>query len=144
MLKELYFKRWGIETKYYELKNRLEIENFSGTTKIAIEQDFYASIYLSNMVELARNQCDEELSNKNIKAENKYEYKVNLNILIGEMKDKLILILLEPNNGKRTRMFKALMKAAERSTVPIRPNRHYPRKFSFSRAKYTQNKRRCL
>ena len=43
--KQLYFMRWGIEIKYDELKNRLEIENFTGTTKIAIEQDFYASIY---------------------------------------------------------------------------------------------------
>ena len=43
--KELYFKRWGVEIKYDELKNRLEIENFSGVTKIAVEQDFYASIY---------------------------------------------------------------------------------------------------
>lgn len=57
--KSLYFMRWGIEVKYDELKNRLEIENFSGTTKNAIEQDFYASIYLSNMIELAKKDSDE-------------------------------------------------------------------------------------
>jgi len=57
--KELYFMRWGIEIKYDELKNRLQIENFTGTTKIAIEQDFYATIYLSNMVEMARSRSDE-------------------------------------------------------------------------------------
>ena len=51
--------RWGIEIKYDELKNRLQIENFTGTTKIAIEQDFYATIYLSNMVEMARSRSDE-------------------------------------------------------------------------------------
>jgi hypothetical protein len=28
--KELYHKRWGIETKYRELKQKLETENFSG------------------------------------------------------------------------------------------------------------------
>jgi hypothetical protein len=37
--------RWGIEMKYDELKDRLQIENFTGTTKIAIEQDFYSTIY---------------------------------------------------------------------------------------------------
>jgi len=37
--KELYFKRWAV-VRYDELKNHLEIENFSGTTRIAIEQDF--------------------------------------------------------------------------------------------------------
>jgi hypothetical protein len=43
--KELYFKRWGIEVKYNELKNKLQIQNFTGDTVIAVEQDFYASIY---------------------------------------------------------------------------------------------------
>ncbi|MCM1992419.1 hypothetical protein [Oceanirhabdus seepicola] len=43
-----------VEVKYDELKNRLEIENFTGRTKIAIEQDFYASIYQSNIIELTR------------------------------------------------------------------------------------------
>ncbi|MCY6355852.1 IS4 family transposase, partial [Clostridium sp. ZS2-4] len=66
--KELYFMRWGIEIKYDELKNRLEVENFTGTTKIAIEQDFYASIYLSNMVELARKDSDEIIA---VERENK-------------------------------------------------------------------------
>ena len=57
-----------IKIKYDELKNPLEIENFSGTTKIAIEQDFYASIYLSNMIELARKD-----SNNIIKSEREHK-----------------------------------------------------------------------
>ena len=36
-LGELYFKRWGIEVKYNELKNKFEIENFSGVLPIVIE-----------------------------------------------------------------------------------------------------------
>ncbi len=30
--KQLYFKRWSIEVKYNQLKNRYELENFSGNT----------------------------------------------------------------------------------------------------------------
>lgn len=52
--KELYFKRWGIEVKYNEIKSKLQIENFSGETPIAIDQDFYATMYLANMVALAK------------------------------------------------------------------------------------------
>lgn len=52
--KELYFKRWGIEVKYNEIKNKLQVENFTGQTVIAIEQDFYATMYLANMVALAK------------------------------------------------------------------------------------------
>ncbi|MCL2602639.1 MAG: hypothetical protein FWD91_07485 [Treponema sp.] len=38
---ELYNKRWGIETKYLELKQRLELENFSGRLVVdTVKQDF--------------------------------------------------------------------------------------------------------
>lgn len=104
--KELYFKRWGVETKYDELKNRLEIENFTGTTKIAIEQDFYTSIYLSNMIELARKDSDEIAKVERENKEIKYEYKTNLNILIGNLKDKLIMMYLEESPKKEIKFIK--------------------------------------
>lgn len=28
--KELYFKRWGTEVKYNEIKNKLQVQNFTG------------------------------------------------------------------------------------------------------------------
>ena len=37
---ELYHKRWGIETKYQELKQKLETENFSGRLVDNVKQDF--------------------------------------------------------------------------------------------------------
>ena len=50
--KSLYFKRWSIEVKYSQLKSIYELENFSGTNPIAVMQDFYACIYLSNLMSL--------------------------------------------------------------------------------------------
>ena len=47
--KDLYFKRWGIETYYDILKNRLSLENFTGTSTISVLQDFYATIFISNL-----------------------------------------------------------------------------------------------
>lgn len=35
--KTLYFKRWGIETKYDELKNKLHIQKFTGDTPLSVE-----------------------------------------------------------------------------------------------------------
>ena len=40
--KELYSLRWGIETNYNTLKNRLNIENYTGKRRITIEQDTYS------------------------------------------------------------------------------------------------------
>lgn len=57
--KELYFKRWGIETRYDELKNKFEIENFSGKTPRAIEQDYHATILLSNLASLIEKDAND-------------------------------------------------------------------------------------
>ncbi len=45
MLKELYWKRWGVETFYGSLKTRLCLENFSGTSIEAILQEFHATVF---------------------------------------------------------------------------------------------------
>src|SRR5450759_4872225 len=37
--KALYFKRWGIETKFDELKNKFQVENYTGESPRVIEQD---------------------------------------------------------------------------------------------------------
>lgn len=142
--KNLYFLRWGIEIKYNDLKNKLQIENFTGTTKIAIEQDFYATIYLSNMIELARIQNEEMIKEKTKGKGLKYEYRPNINILIGTLKDRFIVMLLEKNSRKRNKMFKEIMEEVARSSVPIRHNRQYPRKKFLIRSKNSLNKKRCL
>jgi hypothetical protein len=41
MLKELYNLRWGIETIFGVLKERLKIDNFTGKTVTAVKQDFF-------------------------------------------------------------------------------------------------------
>jgi hypothetical protein len=83
--KELYFKRWPIETKYDEVKKKLEVENFSGILADNIRQDFYAAVTLGNIAGEG----------------NKWKYHVNVNHEIGVLKDRLILMLLEDDGKKR-------------------------------------------
>ncbi len=142
--KALYFIRWKVEIKYDEIKTKLQIENFTGESKVAIEQDFYASIYLSNMIELARKQSDEIISVKQENKELKHEYKTNLNVLIGTLKDKFIIMMLEKNKYKRSKMYKSIMETVSKSSIPIRDDRQYPRKKFLVRSKYQLNKKRCL
>lgn len=106
---ELFFMRWGEEIEYDELKNRLLIENFTGTNKTTIEQDFYAMIYLSNMVEMTLRPCDGLKDGLNKNKDFKQKQKSSLNILIGVLKEKLIKILLENNERKRSTMFREIM-----------------------------------
>jgi IS4 transposase len=42
----LYELRGGIETAFDMLKNQLEVENFSGTKPVLIEQDVFACVFL--------------------------------------------------------------------------------------------------
>lgn len=142
--KELYFKRWNIEIKYDDIKNKLQVENFTGTTKTAIEQDFYATIFLSNMIELTRKHNDAKIKDKHKDKNLKYEYKTNFNVLAGSFKDKLIMVLLEDDDRIRAMLFDKIMKIIARSIVPIRDGRQYPRNKFLNRSKHQLNKKRCL
>lgn len=142
--KELYFKRWGIEVKFNELKSRLQIENFTGDTVISVEQDFYASIYLSNMAALAKNEANEEIALNNKDKTLKYDYKVNTNILIGKLKDSMVLMLLEDDPTKRTMMLRRIMQEISQNVVSIRPGRSNFRRKGLKANKHPMNQKDSL
>lgn len=87
--------RWNIEESYKFYKNIAEIENFSGKSKIAIQQDFYATIFACNTSALllleSQDQIEEKLAEKNLK----YNYKINRNMLIGIIKNEIMDVLIE-------------------------------------------------
>jgi hypothetical protein len=125
--KALYFKRWPIETKYDQIKNKLEIENFSGELADNIRQDFYAAMILTNLaaefVGEAKKAADAEREGK----ENKWHYKVNMNHAIGVLKDDLIKALLIDNRRKRSKKFDEVIQLLKKKVIPVRPNRSLPR-----------------
>jgi len=142
--KVLYFKRWGLEVKYDELKQRLQLENFDGVKEIAVMQDFYATIFLANMAALAKMQSDEIIEKRNEEKELKHPYKTNVNIMVSELKDELILIMMEKNEKRRKRRYDELLREIARNVIPIRPERHNERNFKTSRDRYPMNARRGL
>ncbi|WP_032078992.1 IS4 family transposase [Clostridium drakei] len=142
--KKLYFRRWGIEVKYNELKSRLQIENFSGETPIAIKQDFYATMYLSNMVSLAKKDANAIIEKSNADKDLKHEYKVNTNILIGKLKTSLVVMLLEKNHRKRCEILNKIMEEISKNVIPIRPKRQYARRMTVRANKNSLNTKRSL
>lgn len=44
--RQLYQKRWDVETFYDELKNKLKVEHFSGYSNQSILQDFYTALFI--------------------------------------------------------------------------------------------------
>ena len=125
--KVLYFKRWPIETKYNQIKNRLEIENFSWRLVDNIRQDFYATMVLTNLVADFAGEAQVIVEEEQEGKEKKYEYKVNMNHAIGVLKDWLIITLCEEDKEKRSEMFDKITDMLKKRIIPIRPNRSIPR-----------------
>ena len=61
MLKKLYHKRWKIESKYYELKEHWELEQFNGATSRSIEQEFFITLTKSNFCSIIKNEADRRM-----------------------------------------------------------------------------------
>ena len=137
-IKELYFKRWGIETAYDIMKNKLHIENFSGKTKISIEQDFYACVFLYNLLTGIKKEVNENVKAK--KSKLKYEYQANLNTLAGSLKMLLVSMLLM-SKEEQTKAWAHIIETAEKELVPIIPNRTNSRVRRNTRDKYKTNLR---
>lgn len=139
--KKLYSKRWKIETNYNIIKNVLELGNFTGETKTAIEQDFYATIYLNNISNIAINEAQEEYEKKE-KKETKYKYKINRSVAIGHLKRNLIEIYLCNSPRKRKKMLKNIFEIIQKNVLPERTDRQYSR--SNRRTKFSRTHKRVL
>jgi len=128
--KSLYNKRWKIETYYDRLKNKLQIEVFSGHSVEAIKQDFYAMIFVSNLQSIIIAEGEEELRNEN--GISKYKYQINRNVSLGIMKDEIIDIFL---SSKPEETLKRLKDRFIKHLEPIRPDRKFQRKIKFKRTR---------
>lgn len=129
--KDLYYMRWGVETSYGADKNVQQLEQFSGHTVCSIEQDFYALIFVANLQSLIEKQCEPFL--EKINKQRTYNYKINKNISIGSMKNKIVLLFL---TEKPQNILLHLQNLFEQNTEPIRSNRNYPRKMGIKTHRY--------
>ena len=124
--KEIYHMRWQIETAYETLKDRLQLENFTGTKPRLLEQDIYSTIYVSNLAEDII--CDiEEQQSEHLKTDYKHVMQINRTVSIGLLKSDLIFILLEQDHEKKKLLMNSLYEEISHNIVPIRPDRHYHR-----------------
>lgn len=120
--KELYFRRWRVEVKYDVVKNKLEMPCFGGFSENVILQDFWSSMYLANIVSIAKNEADELIKADRKEMNNKYEYQANVNTLIGSLRDKLADAVFSRNPDQRVKKLNRIIQEIQCSVVPIRPD----------------------
>lgn len=137
-----YRKRWDIETKYDDVKNKLEIENFSGYSPKAILQDFYATMFLANLAGVLEYDLHEEIEAAHCKPENRYAYKMNIAMTISELKRTVVEMLATSSDRKRDILYSQMTIRLAKAVVPVRPNRSSKRAKKHSSMKYPHNSKR--
>jgi hypothetical protein len=142
IFKSLYFKRWGVEEKYKSIKSLAQIENFTGITNLAIKQDFFATIVMSNICNLMINVTEEEKVNKYNEKKRKYKYKINRNYTWGTLKDKFIFLII--SNGNIDIFFEEIMNKISRNLVPIKPNRSFSREKKGCKHKFPNSQKKAI
>ena len=126
----LYFLRWGIETAYDTLKNKLLIEKFAGRSPVAVLQEYYAMMFILNCISAMSATVNRKLIS--CKADCKYQYRANVNLMIGYFKYRLSSILLFAE--KALDICKQLILLCLKQPVPIINGRSAPRpEFSHQR-----------
>lgn len=135
--KELYWLRWGVETFYDVLKNRLGLENFSGLSAEAVRQDFHASVLLTGMESILTDDAEEVLASKPLKN----AQKVNKAVSFHTIKYQALEILFG-NEDNIDRLLERLTKLFLQNPTVERLGRNPPRKKASSRKSLDYHKRR--
>lgn len=141
-LKNLYGLRWCKEENYKWFKAGMELEDFSGNSELAIEQEIWATVFTANVASLVMQEAQEEVDLEHDVKELKHEYKINKRIAIGSLKDKLIKVLFD-ENGDMPGFCDDLKKEFKKNLCPVRKGRKFKRARK-NRRKYGCTLRRCI
>lgn len=106
--KELYWLRWGIETYFDIIKNRLDIGNFTGKSVESIYQDFFATIFISNLETALVKDTNVKLEERS--KNNKNKQKVNHSVAFNEIKNRVFEIFYNSSNKSEKRIKEDLEK----------------------------------
>lgn len=123
---ELYHLRWGVEEAYKLLKSRIELEDFSGKTAIAVRQDFHAKIFLMSLCAIYAHPIDEKVREEyKADEQRKYNQQINRTNALSMTQNILIPILLKQQFEKAMQAFDSVV---EKTREVIRPRRSNERK----------------
>lgn len=137
--KELYHYRWNEEEVYKLLKRRVEVEQFSGKTALAVKQDFYAKVFLLTLCATYAHPI-EEIVVKEYKEDEKRKHsqKINRTAAIDMTQKILIGVFIKKQFKKAMYAFDQII---YKTREIIRPNRNVPRKHG-PKKNYSMNYKR--
>lgn len=138
----LYRLRWKIETHYDDVKNKLWLEDFASKTVEGIQQEYFATLTVANLIALHIFDCQDEVEAQHSKEDNIYCYKSNMNVTIGMLKDELMnLVTLNHKKSDQRKLYLNLIHDVSRFVTPVRSGQSKPRKKAHPGAKFSMNNR---
>ena len=142
LFSELYHCRWGIEEGYKLLKERLDLEDFSGKTAKAVKQDFHAKILMMTLCAALSFPVEEKVRAESLQEKNnnkrKHEKKINRTSALDMFYDVAVGIFIKRDFKNALRFFdEIMMKTCE----IIRPARANPRKHKTKKVYYMNKKK---
>lgn len=137
---DLYRLRWGIESKYRELKNRLEIEAFNSVKPVSIRQEFFAAMYLSNLAAIIKSESDSRIA---VSAENRRDYQSNRSYILNRIKS-CIIRLLRSSLSVCSEMICRMVDESSKIRSIIRPDRKFGRYRKHTRRRYYNHMKSCI
>jgi len=134
----VYHWRWGHETFHLMLKGRLDLENFSGRTVEAVEQDVQAALLLANLEQVI-SQPAQALLQQEPRPEKALRH-INRAISYHALKDQVLDLLYRDTPVPA--VLRKLQHLFAANPVLVRPERQVPRrrKPSFHRSYHFQRR----
>ena len=132
-MKQLYFMRWGVEESIKKLKPKMKLEHFGCRKMEGVYQEFYAHIFMLNIVAMLGNEAQQDIDIK-VK-DRKHAYKYNWQNAYLHVREKIIALV---NNKNLYRIINDLLKTIALSVVAVIRDR------AFSREKQSSKKARLF
>ena len=131
----VYHWRWQHETYHQLLKGRLDLENWSGQTVEAVQQDVQAAVFVSNVETLLSQPAQEALSAAD--AGRQYPAQVNRAVSYHALKERMLDLLWSERPVEK--VLAEIQRWMQSNPVSVRPNRQVPRRpQSFHRSYHHQ------
>ena len=93
--------RWGVETFFSIIKGRLCLENFTGKTSESVKQDFWSTIFISNLETLMTKSTEEEM-NAHLQ-EGQYAKKINTSVSFNTIKNMAFELFMDNKDEASTK-----------------------------------------
>ncbi|RLD52583.1 MAG: IS4 family transposase [Bacteroidetes bacterium] len=123
-IKELYDKRWGVEEEIKKFMQRLMIEFFSSKKENGVLQDFYANIFMLNLVSFLTQPVAQQVYTSSSHC--KYRRQVNWTAALGDVRQRVVLLFLR-SIDKIDSIIKSFWESFKMNTEAIKPGRKFLR-----------------